>query len=237
MNVLAIDTSNQIMGVAILKDNIVIGEVVTNLTKNHSVRLMPAIHQLMNDIQMKPDQLDEIVVAKGPGSFTGVRIGLATAKAMAWSLDIPIKGVSSLETLAYQGSFFSSYICPFFDARRGMVYTGLYEWKQDQDQIELIGEELNLSMDEWLVRLAKENKQVLFLSQDIELHRSKIIEKMGDLAIIPDANFHIAKPSHLALAGKRKTADKTHALTPNYLRLVEAEANWLKAQKEATKNG
>lgn len=235
MNVLAIDTSNQIMGVAILKDNIVVGEIVTNLTKNHSVRLMPAIVQLMNDISIKPEQLDEIVVAKGPGSFTGVRIGLATAKAMAWSLAIPIKGVSSLEALAYQGSFFTSYICSFFDARRGMVYTGLYQW--NHDQIELIDEEVNLPMDQWLDRLAKEKKPVLFLSQDIELYRSMIMEKLGDLATIPDTVFHIAKPSHLALAGRGKNADNTHDLKPNYLRLVEAEANWLKAQEEANNNG
>ncbi|ASN07073.1 tRNA (adenosine(37)-N6)-threonylcarbamoyltransferase complex dimerization subunit type 1 TsaB [Virgibacillus necropolis] len=235
MNVLAIDTSNQIMGVAIVKDNILIGEVVTNLTKNHSVRLMPAIVQLMNDTQVKPEELDEVVVAMGPGSFTGVRIGLATAKAMAWSLEIPIKGISSLEVLAYQGSFFASAICPFFDARRGMVYTGLYQW--NHNKMELVEEEVNMKMDEWLDHLAKEKKQILFLSQDIELYRSLIKEKLGDYALIPDANFHIAKPSHLALAGKGKKANNTHALTPNYLRLVEAEANWLKAQKEATKNG
>lgn len=235
MNVLAIDTSNQIMGVAIVKDNILIGEFVTNLTKNHSVRLMPAINQLMDDTSMKPDQLDEIVVAKGPGSFTGVRIGLATAKAMAWSLGIPIKGVSSLETLAYQGSFFPSYICPFFDARRGMVYTGLYQW--NNNKIDLIDEEVNLPMDEWLNHLAEEKKQVLFLSQDIELYRIMIKEKLGDLAIIPDSSFQLAKPSHLAVAAKYKDVDDTHSLTPNYLRLVEAEVNWLKAQKELTQNG
>lgn len=235
MNVLAIDTSNQIMGVAIVKDNILIGEIVTNLTKNHSVRLMPAIDQLMSDTSMKPDQLDEIIVAKGPGSFTGVRIGLATAKAMAWSLAIPIKGVSSLETLAYQGSFFPSYICPFFDARRGMVYTGLYQW--NADEMEQVEEECNLPMNEWLDHLAKEKKQILFLSQDIEMYRSMIKEALGDLAIIPDSIFHLAKPSHLVLVGKNKKVDNTHTLTPNYLRLVEAEANWLKKQKERNQNG
>lgn len=235
MNVLAIDTSNQIMGVAIVKDNSLIGEVVTNLAKNHSVRLMPAINQLMNDISMTPGQLDEIVVAKGPGSFTGVRIGLATAKALAWSLGIPIKGVSSLETLAYQGSLFSSYICPFFDARRGMVYTGLYQWKDNK--IKLVDQEVNLPMDEWLDHLAIEKKQILFLSQDIDMYRSVIRDILGDLAVIPDPTFHVAKPSHLALAGKYKNIDNTHTLTPNYLRLVEAEANWLKKQKERNQNG
>ena len=235
MNVLAIDTSNQIMGVAIVRDNILTGEVVTNLVKNHSVRLMPAINQLMNDISMTPDQLDEIVVAKGPGSFTGVRIGLATAKAMAWSLGIPIKGVSSLEVLAYQGSFFPTYICPFFDARRAMIYTGLYQW--NHNQIELVDDEVNLPMVEWLDRIAKGKKQILFLSQDIELYRPVIKDALGELAVIPDLTFHVAKPTHLALAGKYRSADETHGLTPNYLRLVEAETNWLKKQKELNQNG
>src|SRR5699024_3708924 len=97
------DTSNQVMGVALLHDDVLVGEIVTNIKKNHSVRLMPAIDQLMRETGMTPDLLDKIAVAKGPGSFTGVRIGLATAKAMAWSLEIPIVGVSSLEVLAYQG--------------------------------------------------------------------------------------------------------------------------------------
>src|SRR5690625_1724245 len=128
MNILAIDTSTHVLGVALLKNNQIIGEYVTHLAKNHCVRLMPAIDQLMKDVKMEPDQLDKIVVAKGPGSYTGVRIGLTTAKSLAWTLNIPIIGVSSIEVLAYQGRFFSAYICPFFDARRQMVYTGLYKW-------------------------------------------------------------------------------------------------------------
>src|SRR5690606_7564559 len=130
MNVLAIDTSNQVMGIAILKEDHVIGEVVTNIAKNHSVRLMPAIEQLMKEVGMEPEELDKIVVAKGPGSYTGVRIGLSIAKTMAWALDIPVVGVSSLEPLAFQGRFFYGYICPFFDARRGLVYAGVYQFEK-----------------------------------------------------------------------------------------------------------
>lgn len=124
MNILAMDTSNQILGVALLQDEQLIGSITTNIKKNHSIRLMPAINQLMHEVAMTPAELDKIVVAKGPGSYTGVRIGLTTAKSMAWSLDIPVVGISSLEALAWQGHFYDSYICPFFDARRGLVFTG-----------------------------------------------------------------------------------------------------------------
>lgn len=225
---LTIDTSNHVLGVALMKGNKVIGEFVTNLAKNHSVRLMPAVDQLMKEVDASPEQLDKIVVAKGPGSYTGVRIGLTTAKTLAWALDIPIVGVSSLKALAYQGRFYNSVICPFFDARRGLVYTGLYEW-QTNDMV-AVHEEQNILMEDWLTELSKREQEVLFLSPDIEGFSDIIQEKLGDLAIIPEDMFHIAKPSDLALAGSQQESDSTHHLTPNYLRLAEAEANWIKAQ-------
>src|SRR5699024_10419183 len=120
------------MGVAILKNEEIIGEVVTNINDGQSKRLMPAITKLMEDVHLVPSQLDKIVVAQGPGSYTGVRIGITTAKSLAWALNIPIVGVSSIEVLAYQGRFFDSVICPFFDARRGNVYTNLYKWENNE---------------------------------------------------------------------------------------------------------
>lgn len=229
MNVLAIDTSNQVMGIAILKEDHVIGEVVTNIAKNHSVRLMPAIEQLMKEVGMEPEELDKIVVAKGPGSYTGVRIGLSIAKTMAWALDIPVVGVSSLETLAFQGRFFNGYICPFFDARRGLVYAGVYQF--EKSNIDSIYNEKNLPMEDFLLQLKQDNKKVLFLSPDLSIHQEKIVDVLGDLAVIPEGPYHIPKPGFLGLAGLKREAEPTHGLTPNYLRLAEAEAKWLQAQK------
>ena len=235
MNILAIDTSNQLLGVALLKDNQVIGEVVTNLAKNHSVRLMPAIEKLMNEVDMTPDQLNKIVVAKGPGSYTGVRIGITTAKSLAWALNIPVVGISSLEVLAYQGKFFNGLICPFFDARRGLVFTGVYQWQADQ--LTSVYEEKNMLMVDALEKLAEEEKEVLFLSPDIAIHQEAIVDALGDLAKIPEGPYHLARPANLALAGLDKEPGQTHTLTPNYLRLAEAEANWRQAQKEKQQNG
>lgn len=235
MNILAIDTSNQLLGVALLKDDQVIGEVITNVAKNHSVRLMPAIEQLMKEVAMAPDQLDKIVVAKGPGSYTGVRIGITTAKSMAWALNIPIVGISSLEVLAYQGKFFNGSICPFFDARRELVFTGVYQWQADQ--LAVVHEEKNMLMADALEKLAEEGKEVLFLSPDIAIHQETIVDALGNLAIIPEKPYHLARPENLALAGLVKSPDQTHAITPNYLRLAEAEANWRQAQKENQQHG
>ncbi len=230
MNILAIDTSKQVLGIAILSDGQIVGEMITNVKKNQTSRLMPAINQLMKDIDMIPDQLDKIVVARGPGSYTGVRIGVTTAKSLAWALSIPVVGVSSLEVLAYQGRLYHSLICPFFDARRERVYTGLYKWADHQ--LTLVYEETNISMIHWLEKLRENGKEVMFLSPDIHLYKDMISEHLKGLAVFPEDALHIAKPSNLALAGMNRDSDDVHSLVPNYLRLAEAEANWIKAQKE-----
>lgn len=229
MNILAIDTSNQSMGVAILKNKQIIGEVVTNIKQGHSVRLMPAINKLMKSIRMEPEQLDKIIVAKGPGSYTGVRIGVTTAKSLAWALNIPLIGVSSIEVLAYQGRFFNSIICPFFDARRGMIFTSLYKW--EKNGLVSLHNESNVLMDNVLDDLLKNEQEVLFLSPHISLYKEQIVKKLDDFAIIPEGPFHLANPGHLALIGLDKESVNPHILTPNYLRLAEAEANWLQSQK------
>ncbi|MDL4841949.1 tRNA (adenosine(37)-N6)-threonylcarbamoyltransferase complex dimerization subunit type 1 TsaB [Aquibacillus rhizosphaerae] len=232
MNILAIDTSNETMGVAVLKEGQLAGEYITKVKKNHSVRLLPAIDQIMRETEVNPKDLDKIVVAKGPGSYTGVRIGLSTAKTMAWTLNIPIVAVSSLEVVAYQSAYLNKQVCPFFDARRGLVYTGLYQ-SNDKGNVTLLWDEINISFEKWLERLAEEGKPTVFLSQDVDIHKGLIEEYMGDLAIIPESMYHLPRPSLLALAGAGKQPDSLHTLTPNYLRLVEAEAKWLEKQEKS----
>lgn len=100
MKILAIDTSNQPLSVAVLEDGNLLSQATCTKTKNHSVKLLPLIERLMEDARLKPCELDRIVVAKGPGSYTGLRIGVATAKTLAYTLDKELAGVSSLEVLA-----------------------------------------------------------------------------------------------------------------------------------------
>ncbi|SIS65290.1 tRNA (adenosine(37)-N6)-threonylcarbamoyltransferase complex dimerization subunit type 1 TsaB [Salimicrobium flavidum] len=227
MNILAIDTSNYILGVAVIKNHEVVGEWVTNVKKNHSVRLMPAIDQMMRETETSPEELDQIAVAHGPGSFTGVRIGMATAKSMAFALDIPVVGISSLEVLARQGTFFDGLICPFFDARRGRVYTGLYD-----GDMNVVIEERNIDMEEWLEQVKEMQQPILFVSQDLASFRETIEGIMGEYAVFPSAAHQYARPSYLALSAMKTPASSTHALMPNYLRLPEAEQKWLKKQEK-----
>lgn len=234
MNILAIDTATNVMGVALTKDGILKGELVTNLQKNHSIRLMPAIDFLMDEINMNPEDLDQIIVSKGPGSYTGIRIGLSTAKAMAWALDVPIIGVSSLEQLAFQGRNSSMLISPFIDARRDSVFTGLYHFQGGE--LTLVVEEQHVKMSDWLKLLEKQREHILFVSPDISLYKEEINRALGDFAIMLGNSYQIGKPSDLIEIGKYKEEDEIHTLVPNYLRLTEAEANLIKTEKGNRKN-
>ena len=110
MNVLAIDTSTNVLGVAVANEKGIVGEQITFTKRNHSVRAMPSIEAILKECGLKPKDLDKIVVAKGPGSYTGVRIGVTIAKTLAWSLGIPLSGVSSLEALALNERYFNGLI-------------------------------------------------------------------------------------------------------------------------------
>ncbi|MDY7433484.1 tRNA (adenosine(37)-N6)-threonylcarbamoyltransferase complex dimerization subunit type 1 TsaB [Bacillus sp. V26] len=229
MTILAIDTSNYTLGIALLRDNTVIAEYMTYLKKNHSVRAMPAVHSLLNDCDITPQDISKIVVAKGPGSYTGVRIGVTIAKTLAWSLNIPISAVSSLEALAANGRHFDGLISPIFDARRGQVYTGLYEHKNGL--LEQAVPDQNVMLTEWLEMLKEKDRPVLFLGHDTSIHKETILDVLGTKGIIGSAAQHNPRPSELAYLGADREAADIHGLVPDYLRLAEAEAKWIESQK------
>ncbi len=225
MKVLAIDTSNYVLGVAIVDKEKVIGEVITNLPKNHSVRVMPTIEQLMKECGIKPKELDRIVVAMGPGSYTGVRIGVTIAKTLAWSLQIPLAGVSSLEVVAANGRHFNGYISPFFDARRGQVYTGLYQY--EEKRLTCVEEDKIILLADWLEVLRKRETPVLFIGNDLVIHKKQIETDLEQFAYVAPYTDWNPRPSELAILGMEKAPVDVHTFVPNYIRLAEAEANWL----------
>lgn len=229
MYTLAIDTSNQVLGVAITKGNDLIAEMITNIKKDQSSRLMPAIVDVMEKVDIKPDQLDKIVVANGPGSYTGTRIGVTTAKTLAWAQGIPIDTVSSLKAIAYNGKQFTGYICPFFDARRKTVFTSLYKW--ENNELMEVKDECNVLMEKWLTKLAELNKEILFLSPHMEVFKEMILAKLQHNAIIHKDFLHLPKPSNLILISEKHKNVPVHIVAPNYLRMTEAESNLLKRQK------
>ncbi|MFC4181910.1 tRNA (adenosine(37)-N6)-threonylcarbamoyltransferase complex dimerization subunit type 1 TsaB [Saccharococcus thermophilus] len=235
MKILAIDTSNVVMGIALVEDDVVRGEIVTNIKKDHSTRVMPAVQSLLKQCGVVPNELGLIAVAKGPGSYTGVRIGVTIAKTLAWALNIPIVGVSSLEVLAANGRYFSGLISPFFDARRGQVYTGLYRY--DGEELVCIESDRIVLAEEWANQLKARKEAVLFIGTDVALYKDLFQTQLGEWAHFAPSSLQLPRPSELALLGKKKEREDAHAFVPNYIRLAEAEAKWLAKQKGEKNNG
>lgn len=230
MNVLAIDTSNETLGVAIVNKEKVVGEYITNIKKNHSVRVMPTIDRLLNDCDLTIKDIGKIVVAKGPGSYTGVRIGVTIAKTLAWSLQIPLVGVSSLAVLASSGGrYFNGLICPLFDARRGQIYTSLYQFVDGT--LKQLEEDQILQSKDWAIFLKERNCPILFIGNDLLKHQSIFKAVLGEYAIFANISEHNPRPSELALLGMDLEGEEVHTFVPNYIRLAEAESKWLEANK------
>lgn len=240
MRVLAIDTSNLVLSVAVVEEERVLAEMTTNQQKNHSVRLMDCVSELLDATDTAPEQLAGLGVARGPGSYTGVRIGVSSAKSMAWSLGLPVIGVSSLQAVAMNALGFAGLIVPLFDARRGQVYTGCYR----SEGMEAIREQVNeqiILLKEWLPLLHEqaEGKPILFLGEDVRLHREVIGQALGDQAHFASPAFNHPRAAHIGYLALCQLADghNAHELMPEYLQLAEAEAKWLAQKQEGSVKG
>src|SRR5699024_3480556 len=147
------------------------------------------------EVNLAPEQLEKIVAAYGPGSYTGTRIGVTTAKTLAWSLEIPIYLVSSLEVIAANAKLVNGYICPFFDARRKTVFTGLY--KSENGKLQRVIEESHVEMNTWLTRLQDLKAEIMFLSPHLASFRNMITTQLESYASIPEHSYHLPRPSNL----------------------------------------
>ena len=219
MKVLAFDTSSKALSLAILEDKQVLAETTINIKKNHSITLMPAIDFLMSSLDLTPKDLDRIVVAEGPGSYTGLRIAVATAKTLAHTLNIELVGMSSLLALVpYQQE---GLFVPLMDARRNNVYAGFYE------NAKPVMPEAHLPFER-VIELIEGASQVTFVGEV-----GPFVEQIQEH--LPRTNFKETLPNaaNLALLAWDKEADSLHDFVPNYLKRVEAEENWLKNHTES----
>ena len=126
MKLLVLDSSGLVASVAIMEDDTLIGEYTINHKKTHSQTLLPMLDEVVKMTETNLDEIDAIAIAKGPGSFTGLRIGSATAKGLGLALNKPIVAVPTVDAIAYNLYETKGYICPIMDARRNQVYTGTY---------------------------------------------------------------------------------------------------------------
>ncbi|NMB11750.1 MAG: tRNA (adenosine(37)-N6)-threonylcarbamoyltransferase complex dimerization subunit type 1 TsaB [Firmicutes bacterium] len=225
MRVLGIDTATATGSVALIDSEQVVGEYLLSIQATHSERLIPALVRILEDGDWSGESIDGIAVATGPGSFTGLRIGVATAKALAYTWQKPLKGVTVLEGLALQVGFAAQWVCSLVDARHGEVYGCLYRLNGLPEAATgywagPVGDFL-----EEVLAVAK--GPVCFTGDGAASYWDIITQRAGDKAVRPTSNSMYLRASSIALLGRQRLLvgerDDPLTLAPLYLRLSEAE--------------
>jgi len=225
MKILAIDSSGLVATVAILENGSMLAEYTLNYKKTHSQTLLPMLDEIVRQMDFDLETIDAIAVAEGPGSFTGLRIGSATAKGLGLALDKPIIPVPTVDALAYNLWGTMDVVCPMMDARRNQVYTGIYEF---------VGEEMNIlvpqkavAIEEILEQLNAIGRPVIFLGDAVPVQEKTIQERMK----VPYrfAPAHMARQRAGALGAlafvyyQAGRVEHAREHKPEYLRLSQAE--------------
>lgn len=212
MRILALDSSGLVAGVAVLesenekKDAQTIAEYTVNYKKTHSQTLLPMLDEIVKMTELDLDTIDAIAIASGPGSFTGLRIGSATAKGLGLALKKPLVEVPTLEGLAYNLCGTEGLICPIMDARRGQVYTGIYACADNE--LKVMEEQMAVPIEELAEKLKKYNQKVTFLGDGVPVFREQLKNEL-----LADMKIQFA-PAHL----NRQRAAAVGALGMNYYR-------------------
>lgn len=235
MKILAIDTSGIVVGVALIDENKVLAEININYKQNHSVTIMPLIDQLLKSVNMEINEIDYLACTCGPGSFTGLRIGAATVKGIAFALNKKIIPISTLESLAYNIFITDKYIIPIIDARSERIFTAIYKWENQK----LINTYKETSTDiRTLLKYIKENNiEPLFLGDGATIYK-QIIKDFNENYIFAHIGHNMQKASSLASIALQYVKDEKYidhkSFEIKYLRKSQAERELL--EKES-KNG
>ena len=227
MKLIGIDSSGLVASVAIVENDTLIAEYTVEHKKTHSTTLMPMLDEIIKMSETDLKEVSAIAIAAGPGSFTGLRIGSATAKGLAYSLNIPIIPVPTLAALSYNIQFFDGIICPIMDARREQVYNGLYTFVGDE--FTEIKADRALAVEELISELNDEfiGQKVIFLGDGVPVYKNIIEERLKLQHFYAPANISKQRAGSVAVLGKmyynRGIAETAESHEPVYLRLSQAE--------------
>ena len=223
MRILGIDTSTPIGSVALIDGDNLAAEHTLNIVQAHSSRLMPAIDTVLKWSDITANDLDGCAVGIGPGSFTGVRIGVATIKSICYALDKPIVGVSTLEAVAYNLRWTNGIICPLLDARRSEVYGAIFEGGTEWQRL---SDDLCLSLDAFLDHLdphTSPEHTINFVGDGLLTYGDAVRERLGAKAHFADAIFNVPRGATIAHLGAQRLQngdiDDYWTLVPNYVRV------------------
>ena len=234
MRILAIDTATNVASVAVVEDGKLKGEYTINNKKKHSQLVMGMMEKLLNDLGLAIKDIDLFAVANGPGSFTGLRIGVAAIKALGHSMNKPVVGISTLEALAYSLPYCEHIIIPIMDARRNSVFTASYVW--DDDGFRALSDIEAMTIEE-CVNDCGELLDVMFTGDGVEVYRDYITEKLGDRAYFAPPALCEARAVSIALLAYQKAingeTDTYLTLQPMYLKKSQAEREYEEKNKKS----
>lgn len=225
MRALGIDSSGLVASVAIVEDETLLAEYTVNYKKTHSQTLLPMLDEIVKMTDFDLSTLDVIAISAGPGSFTGLRIGSATAKGLGLALDKPIVDVPTMEGLAMNLSMSEGLICPMMDARRNEVYTGIYSFTDGR--LNIVEDQMAVGIAEITEKLNSYGKPVILLGDGVDVQKDYLIQNLTVPVRFAPAHMNKQHASAVAYLGiqyakeeKQKNA-RDHA--PNYLRVSQAE--------------
>ncbi len=225
MKILALDSSGLVASVAIVTEDSVLAEYTVNYKKTHSQTLLPMLDEIVRMVELDLNEVDAIAVAAGPGSFTGLRIGSATAKGLGLAMKKPIVAVPTLDGLAYNLYGTEHVICPMMDARRNQVYTGLYEFKNGEFQI--IKEQTAAAVEEILEIINQLGREVVFLGDGTTAYHDLIQEKTKVSYSFAPVHMNRQRAGAIGALGielfKKGMVEAADRHEPVYLRLSQAE--------------
>lgn len=227
MKLLAFESSAHTASVAVVTLEGVLGEITMNTGHTHSEKLMPAMEALLQQLDLQLADMHGLVVASGPGSFTGIRIGVATVKGLAHGAGLPVIPVSTLEGMAWNMAGFGGMVCPIMDARRDQVYTALFDCTQEIPERQM--PDSALSVESLMITLRERDEPIWFVGDGILRFRSIIEESMGHHARFPQKHLWYQRAASLGMAAmvgaEHLQACSYQEAQPQYLRKTEAERN------------
>jgi len=227
MRILALESSARAASCCITENGRLVAQYFQNSGLTHSKTLLEMTEKMINSLGMKVSDMDVIACAKGPGSFTGIRIGVAAAKGLAWGADKKLCGVSTLEAMAYQlADREGVVICPLMDARRGQVYNALFEAKNGE--IVRLSPDRAIAIQELTDEAKTSGKAYLFVGDGAQLGAEAFKKAELDFALAPESLIMQTAYGVAAAAEKYPAEDD---IEPNYLRLSQAERERLAREK------
>ena len=224
MRILGIESSSLVASAAVVENEVTLAEYTVNYKKTHSQTLLPMIDEMMRLLDMEPSAVDAIAVSGGPGSFTGLRIGSATAKGLGLALKKPLIHVPTLDAMAYGLFGASGLICPMMDARRQQVYTGIYRF---EERFEIVMEQSALAVADLAERLNALGERVIFLGDGVPVYEKPLAETLTVPYCFAPAHVNRQRAASVAALGAVYFAEgKTETAAehkPDYLRKSQAE--------------